>query len=170
MAESDRLARDDVERLYYAAGPRLLAYLERRTGDPARAADVFQDVFTGLVERPPRAGSAAELKSYLYRAANSRLIDHARRERRRTIWGLRALGKGSAGAVAVNSDVQRAFAALKARDAALLWLAYVEEMTHNEIAAAVDVRPASVKVLLSRARKRFRDSLTARGLAPQERS
>ena len=48
--------------------------------------------------------------------------------------------------------MSREFAELKPRDRALLWLAYVEEHNHQEIASALGLARGSVKVLLSRAR------------------
>ena len=43
------------------------------------------------------------------------------------------------------------FNELKPRDRALLWLAYIEEHNHQEIASALGIARGSVKVLLSRA-------------------
>jgi DNA-directed RNA polymerase specialized sigma24 family protein len=40
-----------------------------------------------------------------------------------------------------------------------VWLAYVEGYEHKEIAEIVGVKPASVRVLLMRARKRLADFL-----------
>jgi len=51
----------------------------------------------------------------------------------------------------------------------LLWLAYVEEDTHEEIADALGVKRGSVKVLLSRARARLRDLLNLPVRAPLRR-
>ena len=55
------------------------------------------------------------------------------------------------------------FSELKPRERALLWLAYVEGDTHADIAASLRLSRGSIKVLLSRARARLRDLLTARG-------
>ena len=49
-------------------------------------------------------------------------------------------------------DLDSAFARLTARERALLWLAYVEEYYHREIAGILGVKEASVRVLLFRAR------------------
>jgi|SRR5678815_3865698 hypothetical protein len=56
------------------------------------------------------------------------------------------------------------FAELKPRERALLWLAYVEGESHEEIAASLGVRPSGVRVLLFPARRRLRDLLQARGI------
>jgi RNA polymerase sigma-70 factor (ECF subfamily) len=51
------------------------------------------------------------------------------------------------------------FDRLPRRDAALLWLAYVDGHDHAEMAEILEVKPASVRVLLSRARARLADLL-----------
>ncbi len=56
-----------------------------------------------------------------------------------------------------DDSVSREFAALKPRERALLWLAYVEGESHEEIANALGLSRGSIKVLLSRARGRLRD-------------
>jgi len=55
---------------------------------------------------------------------------------------------------------------LSARDRELLLLAYIEGMTHQEIAGVTGLMRASVRPLLFRARKRFGRLLSAAGLAP----
>ena len=57
------------------------------------------------------------------------------------------------------------FARLTSRDRALLWLAYVEGESHEEIAASLGVGKRSIKVLLFRARRRLRELLHASGLS-----
>jgi RNA polymerase sigma-70 factor (ECF subfamily) len=52
-------------------------------------------------------------------------------------------------------DVQRALAKLALRDRQLLWLAHVEGASHREVAAALGLGVASVRVLLFRARRRL---------------
>jgi RNA polymerase sigma-70 factor (ECF subfamily) len=54
-----------------------------------------------------------------------------------------------------NTDVKHAFAQLDQRQRSLLWLAYVEEFDHKEIAATTGIKEQSVKVLLFRARQRL---------------
>jgi RNA polymerase sigma-70 factor (ECF subfamily) len=61
-----------------------------------------------------------------------------------------------------GDEVVRVFEMLKPRERALLWLAYVEQDSHEEIATALAVKRSSVRVLLARARARLRDLLTAR--------
>ena len=53
-----------------------------------------------------------------------------------------------------------AWGALTQREQQLLWLAYAEEFSHSEIAGITGLAPASIKVLLSRARARLKAGLT----------
>ena len=166
MPQRSQLTRGELQRLYESLGPRLLRYLERRTSDPALAADLVQEVFLRLMQSPIRADSEAELKSYLYRMAHSRLVDHARTEQRARLLDLLPWREPTSSPPG-GSDMDRAFQRLKPRDATLLWLAYVEEMNHHEIAPVLGVKTASVKVLLSRARARLRAVSVDLGLAPE---
>jgi RNA polymerase sigma factor (sigma-70 family) len=52
-------------------------------------------------------------------------------------------------------DVIRALDRLKPRERSLLWLAYVQGFSHEEIAAQLGLRTGSVKALLFRARRRL---------------
>lgn len=160
------MTRAELERLYESFGPRLLLYLERRTGDSALSADLVQDIFLRLLEAPIRVSSQQEGKSYLYRAAHSRLVDHSRRVQRDRRWRIWLRLDSPAAEPVDDDDMGRAFRTLKPREATLLWLAYVEEMNHNEIARVLDVKPASVKVLLHRARTELKGAVTRLGLAP----
>lgn len=60
--------------------------------------------------------------------------------------------------------MQRALGELKERDQQLLWLAYVEGMSHREIAGIIEVNEKSVRVLLLRARERMGKVLAAHGI------
>jgi len=64
---------------------------------------------------------------------------------------------------AADEEVAATFRQLKPRERALLWLGYVEQHSHDEIAAALGIGRASVKVLLARARVRLRQLLQADG-------
>ena len=79
----------DLDSLYRSLGPRLLLYLQRRSGDPALAADLLQEVFLRLLESPIAARSEAEVRSYLYRTAQSRLVDRMRRAKLENLFRLR---------------------------------------------------------------------------------
>jgi RNA polymerase sigma-70 factor (ECF subfamily) len=52
-------------------------------------------------------------------------------------------------------DLARAMARLKPRERDLLWLAYAQGSTHQEIAEMLGLKRASIKLLLFRARRRL---------------
>ena len=118
--------------------------------------------------KAPSTLSEAEMRGYLYRTAETLLVDRWRRQQRESA---RDLAAASLRDEHVQSefagDVDRAFRELKPQQRSLLWLAYVEEFDHREIAAATGVKEKSVRVLLSRAREAFAGVLNKFGLRPE---
>ena len=55
---------------------------------------------------------------------------------------------------------------LSPKDRQMLWLAYVEGSSHEEIASALGLRKASIRSMLFRARSRLAEKLKTRGLQP----
>jgi RNA polymerase sigma-70 factor (ECF subfamily) len=58
-----------------------------------------------------------------------------------------------------RTDLARAFERLKPRQREMLWLAYANGSSHEEIAEVVGVAPGSVKGLLRRARTKLAELL-----------
>jgi len=107
-----------------------------------------------------------ERKSYLYRVATNLITDHWRAENRRQRWWgewFRRATQVRSGGLDLGFDVWQLFALVSIRDRALLWLAYVEEADHQEIASTLHLREMSVKVLLHRARRRMEAVLRKHG-------
>ena len=142
----------------------LWAYVYRVTGHAADADDIVQEAFLRLLRAGPDTGEAEPRRRFLYRVAGNLIIDRWRRKTRDEQTPPTP-GPPAVVAPEPDDDVARTFAALAARDRALLWLAYVEEESHEEIAASLGVGKRSVKVLLFRAKKRLRELLHARGLS-----
>jgi len=69
-----------------------------------------------------------------------------------------------------ETDVKSLFDALHPRDRSLLWLAYVEGYSHEEIAEMMGLNAKSVKVLLFRLRGSFAASLRSKGYGLEEQS
>src|SRR5262249_25475046 len=132
--------------------------------------DIVQDAFCRVLGTDISALDNDAQRRYLFRVAGNLIADRWRKEQRDRSWwsGLRP---GSVIASVTDSEdddhdyVSQTFATLKPRERALLWLAYVEEHSHEQIADVLGVEPASVKVLLFRARARLRDLLKARSAA-----
>ena len=138
----------------------LWTYVYRVTNNADDADDIVQEAFLRLfqTERPPSDEDG--LRRYVFRIAGNLIADRWRKQGRDDRHAALHQGPESA---ARDLDVARIFSELKPRERALLWLAYVEEDTHADIAASLRLGRASVKVMLSRARGRLRDLLKGRG-------
>jgi RNA polymerase sigma-70 factor (ECF subfamily) len=124
-----------------------------------------QDAFCRLLRADVGALDDEELRRYVFRIAGNLMTDRWRRAEREMSWLARLRGEPRAdSAIEPDDRVSREFAELTPRDRALLWLAYVEEHNHQEIASALGLARGSVKVLLSRARARLRKLLVTKGL------
>jgi RNA polymerase sigma-70 factor, ECF subfamily len=145
----------------------LWAYVYRVTGNAANADDVVQETFLRMLRAGPETDDPVERRRYLYRVASNLMVDRWRQHKRDD-----AIEQAQANAARfaeapdapASAGVVKTFAALNARERALLWLAYVEGESHDEIATALGVGARSVKVLLFRAKRRLRDLLIAKGL------
>jgi RNA polymerase sigma-70 factor, ECF subfamily len=136
-------------------------YVYRVTNDAADADDIVQEAFLRLFQTDVPSDNEA-LRRYVFRIAGNLIADRWRRKVRDERQAHEAVDGREP--QAHDIDVARTFAELKPRERALLWLAYVEGGTHADIAESLRLARGSVKVLLSRARARLRDLLTARGI------
>jgi RNA polymerase sigma-70 factor (ECF subfamily) len=149
------------------------AYLSRITGDRQMADDLLQETFYRFLRAASvaptdrdRFDSEAHRRNSLYRIATNLAKDARRRSYTRPApsvsgddveqladWGR---GGGDHGTdVNRRTDVARAMSQLRPRDRAMLWLAYAEGASHDEIAGVIGVQPSSMKLLLFRARRRM---------------
>jgi len=143
----------------------LWSYLYRVTGKASDADDLAQDAFCRLLQANVGGLGDEELRRYVFRIGSNLLADRWRRASMEASWLDRLRGTTDSHIDPEYDDsVSREFAALKPRERALLWLAYVEGESHEDIAKVLGLSRGSIKVLLSRARGRLRDQLVAKGL------
>lgn len=153
---------------YQKTAPALRAYIARSGGSIDAADDILQDVFMRFLLKAPPTLSEAEARGYLYRTAETLIVDRWRRRERESTRNLAAAQmRDERVQPEFGDDVNRVFRELKPRERSLLWMAYVEEFDHREIAVAAGVREKSVRVLLSRARAAFAGALQRFGLRPE---
>jgi RNA polymerase sigma-70 factor (ECF subfamily) len=156
-----RMERDEFEAFYVATVPGLRAYLIRCTGSAALADDLLQDAYMRILAAAPE--NPPQRRAYLYRAATNLLLDYHRRRQRERGWKERlGLVRYPGPSRSMHWDVAAAFARLTIRDRSLLWLAYVEEMSHAEVATALGCGERSVRVMLFRARQKMEKALNER--------
>jgi len=161
---------EDAFRAFYEQTSRpVWAYLARLTGSATEADDLLQEAYYRLL----RAGASFETerhrRQYLFRIATNLVLDVRRRRLTRPEVELAAdadeLPGDGGGAMRLEqrSVVRGAMARIKPRERALLWLAYAQGASHDEIGAVLGLKPASIRSMLFRARQRFRHALTGPG-------
>ncbi|MEN8164258.1 MAG: RNA polymerase sigma factor [Acidobacteriota bacterium] len=155
---------------YSQTARRMRAYLLRSLGDPSLADDLMQEAYLRLLRSGLKTEDEGHRKAYLFRIATNLVRDHFRRRRPEYEMPPDLPGDpGLQNTVDHRSDVAVAMSGLAPRDRQMLWLAYVEGSSHQEIAKALGLKTASLKSMLSRARHRMADRLRGLGLKPIER-
>ncbi len=162
---------EDAFRAFYDLTSRAVwAYLSHVTGDPHAADDLLQETYIRFLGVRRRWESDAHRRHYLFRIATNLAHDHHRGNARRETRPLDE-DRGYAGAVAPGpqcgheerADLRRALGRLSAREREMLWLAYAEGASHQEIAEALGLRARGIRVLLFRARKKLAALLRGSG-------
>ena len=161
---AEALSREQLELFYRRTAPALRSYIRRVAANPSIADDILQESYVRLLNAPPLP--EARLKSYLYRIATNQITDYHRAQSRERRWWQLAPRRNEAvdSKVELSPDMDRLFAQASEQERALLWLAYVEGADHREIAAILDLKEKSVKVLLFRARRKMEEILKRHGI------
>ena len=168
-ADSSAPAMDEQSfRLFYERTSRQLqAYLVAATSSPTVAEDLLQESYFRLIRSDVRVNDDNHRKNYLFRIATNLLKDRYRRRRFETAELVETRDSTDHEAdVQRRTDVARVLCELTPRERQLLWLAYVEGMSHHEIAAAVGLKSDSIRPLLFRARRRIAEVLRGKGMVP----
>ncbi len=149
--------------LFESQFPRVFRVLDRLSGDPELATDLTQEAFVRLYRRGAVPDSPVSwlitVAMNLHRNAQTK---QSRRSRLLTLFRADEAHSDppptpsdAALADAEKWRVRGALARLPARDQRLLLL-LAEGYSYREMAEALDLNPASVGTLMSRAKKRFR--------------
>ena len=159
-AETALAMTEDAFRAFYDRTARpVWGYLARLTGDRALADDLLQETFYRFLRSGAAHETEAHRRNTVFKIATNLARDAHRRQRVRPFFVGAipdvASREDAAAVFEQTTDVGRAMRALKPRDRAMLWLAYAEGSSHQEIAGAMGVKTASVKLLLFRARRRL---------------
>ena len=158
-------------RLFYEKTSRSLgAYLARLCGNATLAEDLVQESYFRFLRADLKSTDEAYQKNYLYRIGTNLARDHWRRPQRENLEleateKLRANDR-TAEQVQQRSDLGKALDQLRPREREILWLAYVEGSSHQEIAEVVGLRAGSIRLLLFRARRKMADLIRKSGAGP----
>ncbi len=146
----------------------LWAYLARVSGDAALADDLLQESFLRLINASFVADGEVSCRRYLFRIASNLLRDHWRRPVHASLDQIRDNTIAAAGLdpnrLHFQSLLQQAFSHMRPRDRQLLWLAYAEGYTHQEIAEIMGLGSAGIRLLLFRARRKMARLLHRQGI------
>jgi RNA polymerase sigma-70 factor, ECF subfamily len=142
----------------------LRAYLRSvLTDDLTLVDDILQEsYFRFLKAALPVGMDPAWRKNYLYRIATNIVRDHRRSRQMEQLPPERECA-ALENSLEETNDIKDAFGRLKPKERDLLWLAYVECFSHQEIAGFLSAKTASIRPMLARARAKFADLLKRRG-------
>lgn len=154
---------DAVFRTHYG---RVTGIITRVVWDPARAEELAVEVFLKLWREPRAHGEGAP--GWLYRTAVRQGLDELRRQTRRRRYEplLRLAGRVPTPEETLSEGeergrVRRVLAGLR-RDQAELLLLRSQDLSYDEMASALGIRPTSIGTLLRRARQAFRKEYVRR--------
>jgi RNA polymerase sigma-70 factor (ECF subfamily) len=155
----DRIAFSELVRRYQA---RLYRFVARLVGSRDDALDLVQDVFVKAWQAIPEWQPQAAVHTWLFQIARNGAIDHLRR---RSALGMtphpdpaadvpdvRAGPEDAALTAERFRHLQTALARIAPEHREILLLREVEQMSYDEIAAALGIRAGTVKSRISRAR------------------
>jgi len=163
-------AAEAFESLYRRTYKKTLAYVIRRTAEPADAHDVVAETYLIAWRRLDEFSKARSPQAWLYRVARLTLANHRRSSKRlSSLVGKIETQKHTpqsppdpAQAAESRDELRRMVSAmhsLSERDREILCLAAFEDLDHGDIALVLDIRKALVRSVLHRARKRLATAL-----------
>jgi RNA polymerase sigma factor (sigma-70 family) len=163
------------EALATGCGPRVLAYLARRTTPREDAADVYQEVLTTTWRKVHHAPVPDdEALAWMLAIARRTLANHRRSAGRRLAATDRLrdeLRSSLPAREGVDGDdrvdgVRSALGSLGEDDREVLLLTYWEGLTGDQVAAVVGAGGATTRKRIQRARERLAAALDAAGAVP----
>jgi RNA polymerase sigma-70 factor (ECF subfamily) len=165
--ESPGMEEQTFHALYAATAKPLWTYIARMSRRPDLANDLLQETYCRfLTSQRGKGGELAEARPYLFRIATNLLHDRWRNGED-TTWS-EPPEFGVERDLDTQIDIRGLMQQLKPRERQLLWLAYVEGMTHSEIAKATGLQSMSVRILLLRARRKAAELLAGKERAVHE--
>ncbi len=142
-------------------------YIYKICGDENIADDIFQESFYRIFKAQPVIQNDRHLQVYLHKVAYRLIIDQKRRikiqrkafEKEMEACKESIRKKGQESKILLSLDMEKAFSMLKPRDRMLLWLAYVEGCSYEELAGLTKTKVNSLKIQLFRARRKLSNIL-----------
>lgn len=173
QALSSLMDEEQFRAFYERTARPLWAYLSRMTGNRQEADDILQEAYYRFYRAGAKHESEAHRRNSLFRIATNIVRDTARRARHH---GDVPLDSEMSNApephshspipeqqAAIRTDLGRAMKQLEPVQREMLWLAYAQGASHEEIAEVLGLRAVSIRTLLLRARRKLAGLLTGEG-------
>ena len=128
-------------------------------GDENMADDIFQESLFKFIKAAPVKLNEYQQKSYLYKIATRLIIDQRRKlqiEKKYLLEGYREQKNEN---LLAAIDMEKIFALLKPKEKTMVWLAYIEEYSHKEIADMMSIKEKGIRVQLHRIRRKVAEKL-----------
>ena len=157
-------SREDFDRLYRSAYPRVYRTLMAILGDPAEAEDCAQDSFVKAFQAWKRWRPDAPAEAWIHRIAVNRAISYRRSARLRSVAEiLRRLGRPAGSTdpahAATRPDLLTALRSIPPKLAAAIVLRHYHGYNNREISAALGVSERTIGTRLNQAAARLRPLL-----------
>ena len=159
------MGEDEFRAFYERTARPLWSYLSRITGDPHEADDVLQEAYYRFYRAGARHENEAHRRNSLFQIATNLVRDAARRAKHRQAMSLDdestaiAVPRSEAPVpdrqAAIRTDLARGMQQLEPVQREMLWLAYAQGASHEEIAEILGLRAVSIRTLLLRARRKL---------------
>lgn len=156
-AQAGAIDEAEFRGVYQATSTPLRAYLLHVCRRPDVADDLLQETYCRYLMRRHPVMDELQTRSWLFRVATNLLHDRVRSGADLIVPEMAE--RGASPNMESRIDMRATLRRLKPRERELLWLAYVEGMNHEEIAAATGLRVLSIKILLFRARRKAAELL-----------
>lgn len=166
------MSEDEFRAFYDRTARPLWAYLSRITGDRQQADDALQEAYYRFYRAGARHESEAHRRNSLFRIATNIARDAARRAKHHEDVPLEDEASSEANVpvaagltperhAEIRTDLARGMQQLEPLQRELLWLAYAQGASHEEIAETLGLRAISIRTLLLRARRKLAGILTS---------
>lgn len=154
---------EEFRAFYERTSRPLWAYLSRITGNRQEADDILQETYYRFYRAAAAYENETHRRNSLFRIATNVARDAARRAKHRSVVplddeGINAPAPRNLGPerqAQIRTDLARALEQLEPVQRELLWLAYAQGASHEEIAEIVGMKSISIRTVLLRARRKL---------------